>query len=46
MRLQATLFSGMDRARMDIWEALDKLNELREYEAALMAGSADVRVVV
>ena len=28
---------------MDVWEALDLLNELREYQAALVAGSAQVR---
>jgi hypothetical protein len=36
------MFSSLDRAKMGVWEALDSLNELREYEAALMAGSAQV----
>lgn len=40
---QASLFATLDRAVMDVWEALDLLNELREYQAALVAGSAQVR---
>ena len=33
------MFSTLDRAEMGVWEALDLLNELREYEAALMSGA-------
>jgi inositol oxygenase len=31
------MFSSLDRAQMDVWQALDKLDELREYEAALFS---------
>lgn len=34
------MFSNLDHAEMDVWEALDTLNELREYETALMAAPA------
>ena len=37
---QASMFATLDRAEMDVWEALSSLNELREYEAALMAGAS------
>lgn len=36
VRRQATTFSALDRARMDAWTALEVLDELREYEAALL----------
>lgn len=38
---QATAFAELDKAEMGIWEALNVLNELREYEAALSAPGAD-----
>ncbi|GAX82146.1 hypothetical protein CEUSTIGMA_g9574.t1 [Chlamydomonas eustigma] len=38
VKRQASLFAPLTHARMDMWEALDVLNELREYEAALLAG--------
>lgn len=30
-------FSGLARARLGVWEALERLNSLREYEAALLS---------
>ena len=36
-RLQAAAFSQLDKGRWTIWEALDRLGTLREYEAALLA---------
>ena len=35
-RLQAAAFSQLDKGRWTIWEALDRLGTLREYEAALL----------
>jgi hypothetical protein len=35
--LQAQLFAPLDHAEMGLWEALQQLGELREYEAALLA---------
>ena len=35
--LQAAAFSQLDKGRWTIWEALDRLGTLREYEAALLA---------
>ncbi len=39
VKRQASVFGTLDRAKMDVWQALDMLNELREYEAALMSAS-------
>ena len=33
--MQAASYSKLDKARMDPWEALGMLSELREYETAL-----------
>lgn len=35
-------FHELKIARMDVWEALSLLNELREYEAALTSGPGDL----
>ena len=35
---QATAFAELNRTEMHIWSALDMLNGLREYEAALLSG--------
>ena len=35
--LQAAAFSQLDKGRWTVWEALDRLGTLREYEAALLA---------
>lgn len=35
VKRQAASFSGLTRARMDVWQALELCDELREYEAAL-----------
>ena len=35
--LQAAAFSQLDRGRWTVWEALDRMGSLREYEAALLA---------
>ncbi|WIA31775.1 hypothetical protein OEZ86_002647 [Tetradesmus obliquus] len=40
---QAQLFAELDRAELGVWEALDLLNSMREYEAVLLAGSSSVR---
>ncbi|KAG2487522.1 hypothetical protein HYH03_013803 [Edaphochlamys debaryana] len=37
VKRQTQLFGAMDKAQMGVWEALHTLNELREYEAVLMA---------
>lgn len=37
--MQAMLLSSTHRAHMTVWEALDKLDELREYEAALRSAA-------
>lgn len=34
--VQASQFAALDHGEMGVWEALHMLNELREYEAALM----------
>lgn len=36
-RRQASMFSRLDKARMTIWQALDTLDELRDYESALFS---------
>ncbi len=41
---QATIFGSLDRAEMTVWEALAMLNELREYEAVLMAEAGEAQV--
>lgn len=43
---QTQLFAALDKSEMSVWEALHSLDELREYEAVLMAeqaGEAQVR---
>ncbi|WIA11646.1 hypothetical protein OEZ85_011749 [Tetradesmus obliquus] len=40
---QAQLLAELDRAELGVWEALDLLNSMREYEAVLLAGSSSVR---
>jgi hypothetical protein len=35
--LQAQLFASLDHAEMGLWDALQRMGELREYEAALLA---------
>jgi hypothetical protein len=37
---QAQVFAELDRAELGVWEALDLLNSMREYEAVLLAGSS------
>eukprot|EP00891_Asterochloris_glomerata_P008150 jgi/Astpho2/8150/Aster-03082 len=37
VKRQAAAFSQLDKGRWTIWEALDRLGTLREYEAALLA---------
>ncbi|GIL87510.1 hypothetical protein Vretimale_1606 [Volvox reticuliferus] len=37
VKRQTQLFANLDKANMTVWEALHTLNELREYEAVLMA---------
>lgn len=37
-RRQVAMFAELDHAQLTIWEALHMLNELREYETALMGG--------
>lgn len=34
--LQATLYAGLSHARMGVWEALELLGSLREYETPLL----------
>lgn len=36
VKRQAAAFSQLNRASMGVWEALDRCNQLREYEAALL----------
>eukprot|EP00887_Chlorella_sp_A99_P006539 scaffold3.g6539.t1 len=36
VRRQATAFSALDKAELDVWGALELLNDLREYEAVLL----------
>ena len=36
-RRQASMFSPLDKAKMNVWQALDTLDELRDYESALFA---------
>lgn len=36
VKRQAATFSTLQKGAMDVWEALDTLNSLREYEAALL----------
>ena len=38
VRRQAAQYAPLTRATMDVWEALDLLNSLREYESALVGG--------
>ncbi len=38
---QATAFSQLNKAVMGVWEALELLNTLREYEAALLGPGDD-----
>jgi hypothetical protein len=40
---QAQVFAELDRAELGVWEALDLLNSMREYEAVLLAGSSSTR---
>jgi hypothetical protein len=40
---QAQVFAELDRAELGVWEALDMLNSMREYEAVLLAGSSSTR---
>jgi hypothetical protein len=40
---QAQVFAELDRAELGVWEALDLLTSMREYEAVLLAGSSSVR---
>jgi hypothetical protein len=40
---QAQVFAELDRAELGVWEALDLLNTMREYEAVLLAGSSSTR---
>lgn len=42
--VQATIFGSLDRMEMTVWEALAMLNELREYEAVLMAEAGEAQV--
>ncbi|GIL44031.1 hypothetical protein Vafri_1604 [Volvox africanus] len=37
VKRQTQLFANLDKASMTMWEALQTFNELREYEAVLMA---------
>ena len=39
--LQATAFSQLNKAAMGVWEALELLNTLREYESALLGNGDD-----
>ncbi len=34
--LQAAVYAPLNRAEMDVWEALGALDSLREYETALL----------
>ena len=40
VKRQAASFSGLARARLDVWQALGLCNELREFEAALHGDAA------
>ena len=40
VKRQAAHFSPLNRATMDIWEALDVVNSLREYESALLGSES------
>jgi inositol oxygenase len=46
VKRQATAFSQLNRAEMDVWEALQMLDSLREYEAALLGAGPDTEDVV
>ncbi|GLI70033.1 hypothetical protein VaNZ11_014770 [Volvox africanus] len=37
VKRQTQLFANLDKAKMTMWEALQTFNELREYEAVLLA---------
>jgi hypothetical protein len=38
-RRQAEAFAELDRAELGVWEALELLNELTDYEAGLLAAA-------
>jgi inositol oxygenase len=40
VKRQAAQFAPLNRASMDVWEALDLLNTLREYESALLGNTS------
>lgn len=44
VKRQAGLFGALDKCTMGIWEALELMNELREYEAALLSKSSTATV--
>ncbi|GLC39446.1 hypothetical protein PLESTB_001349600 [Pleodorina starrii] len=45
VKRQTQLFAGLDKAQLSVWEALQTLNELREYEAVLMAEGGEAQDV-
>ncbi|KXZ45324.1 hypothetical protein GPECTOR_56g421 [Gonium pectorale] len=45
VKRQTQLFAGLDKVHMGVWEALSLLDELREYEAVLMADGVDAQDV-
>jgi inositol oxygenase len=41
VKRQASTFSNLNKAKMSVWDALERLNQLREYEAALLKGTPE-----
>jgi inositol oxygenase len=41
VKRQASAFSNLNKAKMSVWDALERLNQLREYEAALLKGTPE-----
>lgn len=41
VKRQASAFSNLNKAKMSVWDALERVNQLREYEAALLKGTPE-----